>query len=682
MDDPESKTPQKGEIVFKNKLDKMIEACDAVANSGALAKDDPRRGVAIKRRTVIGAGLAALGLLAMPNIAYADWNCGFWTLAKVTNRGYIGDDFGNVYNDYQDIYWGSNPHCETGWMEIQLNNYSNSPQFIAVSIVPNLVGDFTTELYHWMLAKSFAAWTSYNALTKRDCWTADGNDHYQSFPWWLDGEYKGDMQSLDCDLWPCANRDWSQDYRWTQPYTNLQESYHSLRRTEKCSLLEFRGYANEYHFGGFWTNPESFTYTTKKAHCYTKPIKIDKDQRWMLRAVRIIPKNADGLAVAIGSSLSTESRQMPCLASTDSTANQVACILPRNASNLKGCISIAPLPYQDRRFDSISGPEPNRNTINKLHLWDSRGFEDSQAAAQSFWAYEKDGTWWFFCDAGGHAIDANNGQSNGADVQTHSNGQCDSEWDNLAHQWLIEDAVLEMTGSDKLIPLTEADDGSYVEIADPAKVSSPHDDADVRTGSTTEGIAYSVDWIEHDNPEDVECYADYVRLEGSCTMGDSGHFIRNECVGQRADACIGSVCASLLSFQVSPVGSRLSGSVEYRVKRKGQAIFDSWCSAGETAGDGSTLISAIEVRLTGKLAEKYDIRYWVNEADAVANGQTAETGTSYEVCYLVARLFPKGIWPGKNVSRNSAYAPSLRHNTNVAGGGGASLPSSPLTLAA
>lgn len=630
-------------LLKRSKLDNAVGACEDIA-----ALDSEPRKVVLSRRTALMAmGVGILTLLG-PGYARADdWYNTVWSVAKSTSRGDLGT-YGYTSGDGGTLYYGSNHHAVSGYVEWKL--YRRLEQYIATSICAAVFGDFTTELYGWYHPCSMVAWYGWNSYSHRDPWTSAGNDHQQAIRFWVNDVHTGDVDgaSATVDLPSCKRK--NNNSQWENPFKTIAENYLPRRRLATSEKLSFKGWSYEYNFDGTWPSPIS--YWTQQFSCYTKPIKIDKDQRWILRAVRIMPKNLSGCAVAMGKSLSSSGHQIPYLPATDDTANQMFLIVPRNSnSRLKGCVSLAPMPYQNTRLDDQSGRYPNRDSVNKLHCYDARTYDDADAMAQSFWPYEKDGTWWLFCDAGGHALDAYNGQTKGTEVELHSSGQCDSEWDNKAHQWYFEDEVLEYNPGVKRIPLSADDctDASVV-LENPGKCSTPYDGKDAyRTTEDTNGISYSIDWIAHDDPDIDSCYKDYVRLEGDCTLAKNDCFIRTAVSNQRADACIGTPAASLLSFSVMLTGSSLAGNVQYRVKRKGQSAWDPWVDGGGKAGDGSTLVTNIQMRLTGAIADKYDLHYWVNEGADVVNGATASTGNSVEVCYFVARLFPKGIWPGKTV---------------------------------
>ena len=68
-----------------------------------------------------------------------------------------------------------------------------------------------------------------------------------------------------------------------------------------------------------------------------------------------------------------------------------------------------------------------------------------------------------------------------------------------------------------------------------------------------------------------------------------------------------SWCYKLNSFQLQVNNSASEGGIEYRVYQNG--AWTEWASDGELCGDNSSDTKFVQIRLTGKLSEKYDVCY-------------------------------------------------------------------------
>ncbi|MBQ4529223.1 MAG: InlB B-repeat-containing protein, partial [Lachnospiraceae bacterium] len=99
-------------------------------------------------------------------------------------------------------------------------------------------------------------------------------------------------------------------------------------------------------------------------------------------------------------------------------------------------------------------------------------------------------------------------------------------------------------------------------------------------------------------------------------------------------------------FKLGVQNKSVSGSIQYRAYQNG--AWTNWVSDGAVCGDGNNNIQYVEIKLTGDLAEKYDICYktvvyggkWYGWA---VNGQTAGDGSSNKcVEGLQVQLLKKG----------------------------------------
>ena len=140
--------------------------------------------------------------------------------------------------------------------------------------------------------------------------------------------------------------------------------------------------------------------------------------------------------------------------------------------------------------------------------------------------------------------------------------------------------------------------------------------------------------------------ADIVGVRYEARMADSGWLPWQGSGGTAGKAADGKV---IDGFVMRLNGAGIGGSVQYRAYIQGSKWSQGWKASGKTAGEQGKRIEALQIKLTGDIAKKYDIYYrayvsghsWLGWAK---NGGTAgSTGLNLAVSAVQVVMVSKGI---------------------------------------
>lgn len=563
-------------------------------------KDQDKEGrgplsVPLARRSVFaGLGLALLSPL-LPETAFARPGVGggWYTWGG-------GADGGVMYN-------GRGVGFCNGWQaDWRVNNPGTPWQGLRLALGLEMTCDYCNELYTHAIARPLMACGDDNMQHGGRLWYAGGEDNRGTI--YREGAalspgFEGDL--LNTEL--AAGKGYGyntgfKDYAYATPNFFIRRRRDQVveRWTAKVDISNVM--ANPGTGTRWYKWPEIYTTLwlgvdvrqtqdkiniRNRGDLYGLIIEIQDEQQRSMLACPAGGKTGSGTALVLnGRAEETHQNWMVEPGAADETGGYMHVLAVMNGKGLKQCIN------------ETGGAGPSTAFSNSVQLF---GYDATRAS--EWWAHDRGGVTYLFCDGTGRLLDrTNGGHASGTVLQAHCSGYCD-QFDNLAQRWRIKEVVFKGSIS---LPDKPLRPGSTARCPDPGSTCTP------RRHSTGEGgVRYIYRWYAHEaegaKPVDIGTITGQAHV---ADIGDTPEAPAHGHVGfphiGKSAALGGRDAGAVESFRLS-LGKGASGGIAYATDRGDTGADGSWCGPR----GASHRFGGIRVWLTGEAARHADLAYRV-----------------------------------------------------------------------
>ena len=617
-----------------------------VRASGDVLAGDGR--VLTRRGFVFGLGALAVGLIMYnPRMAFADepwWDGslifrghGAWYASRFWKE--VGSvQVGAGAEQAGDMYTGLQVAAKTPWVEWDIS----ARQFIRAATKITMACDFTTELYYHMNGKLEIACGSYNELNASyNLWHTDsGDDTRFTLYHTIDDEPEGGVEEdskvvvIDNEAGAGIHRDGC--HVWTD-YREYPGSNYSVwvRRIDRDAMHGFQlrsWFWNYYYYGKDWyyqrADDPPIGFSTKWVKQRARRVGIASEAQWAGRVLVISPATVPSLHLGVEGPWAGQG--CSAFAAASSTRHHWIAV-EHEDQRFAGTFRLVPVCAGDGSLSlgqAGGGPrlDPSAAQLQQLAEADR---------AQAVWLHGRGPCQWLFNDCSGMALDrVGASQESGAQVQFHSNGYADGEWDNESHMWHLADARF---GTEDGAPfdLDGAADSSTAVVG--ASLCVPDPRVAFRPGGASadaEGIRYEYAWLVDDGQGEAISEVPEIMGRACISLGRECLWLDAQpaanVVGTRGRA--GALCAADLSVEGGGFG------LVARIASSGV-----WRDAAEKGAEAQ----ALSMKLGGDAALRFHVRYRVcgkdgNWSEWFQDGQEASCDGS-PLHGVSARIVPAGL---------------------------------------
>lgn len=541
--------------------------------------------------------------------------------------------------------------------------------------------DFSTELYYHITGKLECAPYSYNTYRYKPMWHRDSGDDNCL---WL-YEYTPDTgtqhigEEKVCAL---SNDPVDGSYVKKLHYSNTADSstkfwaefqewdggsaWSTWIRRDKANVVHDYNMKiwlwNFYWWGEIIGSYDYSPIAWETQACKTTANKylIDRGLAWAGRILEFAPVADKSMRLDVGAGKTGNGAKL-CIWTGNETTKQQFISMQLTDNDRLGCIAFVPVHCgPDAFYIDRTGWDATTEGSYACKLW-----ENGSHRSHGHWIHDESAdVQHIFDDSSGYALDRKDGAiAAGTAVQWHCDGYCDRKnsggtktidgaLSNNSHKWHITDAKFHLRKTSRKLGLTGLTNGApasgkKISVEDAATYCYPVKTTNQDVNKATTQVTYQYSWALLDETDDGSWVNDIPDVVGKAYVADFGWHKRD----QPANNMIGSfVKRNLGGLQLKLEGAGLSGGIEYQLHPAGGSWPSTWAANGATTGVGKGQKNdQFRCRLTGDIAKKCDVVYWVNTIQdgwgswAIAsNGkEVGTTGKSIQAIRI--RIEPKAI---------------------------------------